>query len=132
MAHARILVVEDEIELMRATSKCLQSAGHEVIPACDGMTATKLAMDERPDLILLDIALPAGDGHTVAERLRSNVKTMSIPIVYMTSHKSEEHRRKAKELGAVGYVVKPCRPETLLGVVSQVIRKHSVASPAIA
>lgn len=123
MGNARILVVEDDVQMMMIASKCLRSGGYEVIPACDGMTATKLAVDEQPDVIVLDIGLPAGDGHTVAERLRNNVKTMGIPIVYVTGKNSKEDLARAEKLGASAYVVKPYRPETLLGRVAEAVRK---------
>lgn len=117
----KILIVEDDPDLIRALGMRLRSAGYEVSQAVDGATAAQIAIREKPDLVILDIGLPAGDGHVVAGRLRSNVKTMSVPVIYLTARATPEDMAKASEAGAAGYVLKPFKPERLLALVERVL-----------
>ena len=126
MAHAKIMIVDDEVDLVRALTLRFKSAGYEVVTATDGVTATQVAVREQPDAIVLDIGLPGGDGHTVAERLRSNMKTMSIPVVYLTARSSEKDKQRAAALGAAAYLTKPFKAEELLEVVTRLVVGVSV------
>jgi CheY-like chemotaxis protein len=118
---SRILIVDDEPELVRTLTLRLRSAGYEVLCARDGMAATQLAVREQPDLIILDIGMPAGDGHTVAARLKENVRTLGIPIVFLTARASKIDAQKAQAVGAAGYLIKPYHPEELLDVISRAL-----------
>lgn len=126
MRSARIMIVDDEPDIVKAVGMRLRSAGYDILAAADGLTATQCAVQEKPDLIILDIGLPAGDGHTVARRLRDNLKTFSTPVIYLTARNSQEDLRKAAAVGAAGYLVKPFRTEDLLGVVARVLRESGV------
>jgi two-component system chemotaxis response regulator CheY len=117
----RVLVVDDEPELRQAVGLRLKAAGYEVLAASDGHMGTQLAITERPDAILLDIGLPAGDGHTVAGRLRENPKTMGIPVIYLTARTSPIDARKAEDSGAFGYLVKPYQVDVLLSMVKKAV-----------
>ena len=126
MANRKILIVDDELDVVRVVSMRLRSAGYDVITASDGMTATKMAVSQAPDLIILDIGMPCGDGHTVAARLQNNVNTMSIPTLFLTARTSPKDRIKAVEAGAVGFLTKPYRPKELLELVSRAIPNEPV------
>jgi DNA-binding response OmpR family regulator len=115
------MVVDDEEDIVRALSMRLKAAGYEVISAADGLTATQMAVKHQPDLILLDIGMPGGDGHTVAQRLKGNLKTLTVPIIYLTAKANQEDMRKATELGAAGYLLKPFKSERLLSLVERVL-----------
>lgn len=116
---ARVLVVDDDADLLKALNLRLRAAGYEVITAQDGMTATQLAVKLQPDVIILDIGMPGGDGHVVGERLRSNLTTSAIPVIYLTARDSEKDRLKAQEMGALGYLVKPCKPQEIISMVAR-------------
>ncbi len=117
----RVLIVDDEPDIIKAVAMRLRWAGYDVLTAPDGATATQVAIKEQPDVIILDIGLPAGDGHTVAKRLNDNLKTMSIPVIYLTARDSPVDRDRASELGAFDYVTKPFEPERLLATVGRVL-----------
>jgi DNA-binding response OmpR family regulator len=121
MSQAKILVVDDEVEIARAVTIRLRAAGYEVIVAHDGMMATQLAMREAPDLVIMDIGMPCGDGHVITQRLRDNVETMSTPIIYLTARTAEVDRKRATENRAVGYLTKPFKAEELLATVSHAL-----------
>lgn len=86
---AKILVVDDEPDVVRALTMRLKFAGYEVIVASDGASATRLAITEQPDLVILDIGLPCGDGHDVAGRLCENMNTAAVPIIFLTARTSQ-------------------------------------------
>jgi CheY-like chemotaxis protein len=117
----KILVVDDEEDVVRAVGMRLKSAGYQVLCASDGLAATQMAVKHMPDLIILDIGMPGGDGHTVAQRLHANVNTMTIPIVFLTARVSKEDMEKASDVGAAGYLMKPFKSERLLSLVDRVI-----------
>ncbi len=121
MSARRIMIVDDEPDIVKAVAMRMRWAGYEVITASDGVSATQIAVKEQPDLIILDIGLPGGDGHTVARRLNDNVKTMSIPVIYLTARNASAEKKKASELGAFGYFTKPFKPEELLETVEKVL-----------
>ncbi len=125
----KVLVVDDEIEIVKAVSMRLRSAGYGVISARDGQMATQMALHEAPDLVILDIGMPCGDGHTVAQRLLAQAETMSTPIIFLTARDSEDDRRRAFQAGAIAYINKPFASQDLLAVVSRALaaskRMHS-------
>ena len=128
MPQAKILVVDDEPEIVRALTMRLRAAGYEVIAANDGLIGTKMAIQEAPDLVLLDIGMPCGNGHTVAERMMKNVKTMTIPFVFVTACTSEEDRRKAADARAAGYLTKPFKTQELLDTVAHALKLGDIRS----
>lgn len=113
----RVLIVDDEPDLVRTIGLRLQRAGYEVLMAPDAVTATQLAIAQRPDAIVLDIGLPGGDGHVVASRLKGNVRTSGIPVIFVTARAGRVDVTKAQEVGAFGYLVKPYEPAELLDLV---------------
>jgi CheY-like chemotaxis protein len=115
----KVLIVDDEPELVRALSLRLHSAGYETISAADGLAATEMAFSHQPDLVLLDIGLPFQDGYQVAKTLRTAHRTAHIPIVFLTARTWDLD--KARQFSPDGYVVKPYRPAELLDIVGKVI-----------
>src|SRR5262245_35128213 len=115
----RILVVEDEPELLRAITLRLTTAGYEVFTASDGYTATDQAWKIRPDLIVLDLGLPGLSGHGVASRLRVNGRS-PFPIIILSARSDMEDRALAGQLDAAAYLVKPYQPKQLLSVIQSV------------
>ena len=117
----KILIVDDETDIVRSLSMRLKHAGYEVIVASDGLTAISMATRNLPDLILLDIGLPCGDGHLVATRLNVNSKTMGTPIIFLTARTSDANRAKATEAGVYAYVTKPFQADELLRIIERAL-----------
>jgi len=116
----RILIVEDDQNIALALALRLKSAGYETSTAGDALTGMSAAASLQPDLVLLDISMPAGNGFTVAERMRSAVPDPA-PIIFLTASKQPGFRERARALGAAGYFEKPYEAETLLAAVREQI-----------
>jgi len=115
----RILIIEDDSKIAMALALRLKSAGHEATAAYDALTGVNAAVKNPPDLVLLDIGLPGGDGFTVAEKIQSLVRT-PIPMIFITASKQPGFRQRANELGAAGYFEKPYEAEDLLATIQDV------------
>ena len=113
----KILIVEDEPEIILAVGMRLRAAGFEVLVASDGSAATQVVLSEKPDLILLDIGIPCGNGHIIMERLRANLDTALIPVIFLTARTGDLDREKAVAAGAAAYITKPFQAEELLRAV---------------
>jgi DNA-binding response OmpR family regulator len=114
----KVLIVEDDEKIALALAVRLNSAGYETSTASDAVSGVRSALNLRPDLVLLDISMPAGSGFTVAERVRSALSTRT-PIIFLTASKQPGYRERALELGAAGYFEKPYEAEALLTAVHQ-------------
>jgi DNA-binding response OmpR family regulator len=117
----KILVIDDEPEVVSALTMRLKYANYEVISAIDGAAATRAAIMFHPDLIILDIGIPVGDGHTVAMRLSENLATVFIPIIFLTARSSQLDRDRAISVGAFDYITKPYTPDRLLKAVERAL-----------
>ncbi|NOY94108.1 MAG: response regulator [Deltaproteobacteria bacterium] len=120
---ARILVVEDEIDLADLVAFNLRQAGHEVITAGKGTTALAEVQRSRPDLVLLDVMLPDISGIEVCRRLRREAATANLPVLMLTAKGSEVDRVVGFEVGADDYVVKPFSPRELVLRVEAILRR---------
>ena len=110
----KILVVEDDTDLVELLAFNLKKAGFAIGTAVDGVEALKKARSLQPDLILLDLMLPELDGFAVCETLRRNSGTASTPIIILTALSSELARLAGMEAGANEYVTKPFSVQDLL------------------
>jgi two-component system cell cycle response regulator DivK len=113
----RILVVEDQEDNRRIVRDLLTSVGYELIEAHDGEAGVRLAKEQRPDLILMDIQLPVLDGYQATRRIKADPELRSIPIVVVTSYALSGDDQKAVAAGCDGYVAKPFSPRQLLATV---------------
>ena len=113
----RILIIEDQEDNRAILRDLLGQAGYELIEAADGLEGVKLAEQERPDLILMDIQLPVIDGYEATRRIRSVLGLKSIPIIAVTSYALSGDEAKARAAGCDGYVTKPFSPRDLLAKV---------------
>jgi DNA-binding response OmpR family regulator len=121
----KILIVDDERDILKALMIRLQGAGYEVVTAFDGAQGIFMAHKEKPDLIILDIRMPAGDGFSVAEKLKHSSSTFSIPIIFLTGSPEKDSEEKAMALGARFYIKKPYDPEELLDAIKRGLKKDS-------
>ena len=118
-----ILVVDDERDIVELVRYNLAQAGYRVVSASDGRQAVDMARRERPDLIVLDLMLPALPGAEVARALKQDEKTRAIPILMLTARGEEVDRVVGFELGADDYVVKPFSPRELVLRVQAILRR---------
>lgn len=102
-----VLLVEDDPNISLAFGVRLKAMGYGVHTAKDAVTAVSEVRKHHPDVVLLDISLPAGDGFLVAERIKKLVDTGSTPIIFITASNKEGLRERAMEMGAVGFLKKP-------------------------
>src|SRR5208283_2804448 len=121
---AKILVVDDEPDVLDLVTYNLGQAGFQTLTAADGAEALRKACSSAPDLILLDLMLPELDGLEVCKLLRRDSKTSAIPIIMLTARASEMDRIVGLELGAVDYVPKPFSPRELVLRVKKRLEKN--------
>ena len=123
----KILIVEDEKDLVRLIKYNFEKEGHKVISAYDGESGLELARKQKPDLILLDIMLPKMDGLEFCKTLR---KESEVPILFLTAKKSEVDRILGLRMGADDYVTKPFSVGELLARVDAVLRRSGAGGGA--
>lgn len=110
----RILVIEDDADTRRGLAIRLRASGYDVQIAEDTLMAMKAAVERRPDVILLDLGLPAGDGFVVLERLKSHPKLATVPVVVLSARDPAVNRPRALQAGACDYLQKPADNDRLL------------------
>ncbi len=103
----KILIVEDDEKIVCALTMRMKSLGYDVISAFDPIRGMSYVVKENPDLVILDLSMPAGGGLALAKRMRQNAKYVAIPIIVITASKQDEPRQKAKEFGIEYYLEKP-------------------------
>jgi len=117
----RILIIEDELPMRTALQDVLAGEGYRVLTAPDGESGLQRAIDEKPDLVLLDIMMPKLDGYTVCAELRRLANP--VPILMLTAKGQIEDRVQGLDVGADDYLVKPFSTEELLARVRAVLRR---------
>ena len=120
----KILVIDDNPDIVEIYTVRLKAAGYEVISSLKGAEALEKAREEKPDLIILDIAMPAMDGFETGIRLKEDFATAEIPIIMATASSAQADIVKAvSQLGAVAYMIKPFNPDVLLKEVAKALGK---------
>jgi len=119
----KILIVDDENDILTLLEYNLQKAGFHVISAQDGPEAVNAAKKERPDLIILDIMLPSMEGTEVCKILKGNETTRHIPVIMLTAKGEEVDRIVGFELGADDYIIKPFSPREMVLRVKAVLKR---------
>lgn len=123
MPAKRILVVDDEVELVRAIQIRLQQADYEVLAAYNGQEALEKAKKEKPDLIILDLMLPKMDGYKVCGLLKADTRYNKIPIIMFTARAQESDIKMGQEAGADVYITKPFEHQVLLTRVRELLKE---------
>jgi two-component system alkaline phosphatase synthesis response regulator PhoP len=126
---AKILIVDDDLEIRQLLGEQLRDLGHESIYAADGIQALSLVRRERPDLMLLDLLLPAGDGFCVLERLRNIPEIAYIPVIVFSGSRSPAAEERALMLGAREYVRKSFSGHALTEAIARVLEHGGAAAP---
>jgi DNA-binding response OmpR family regulator len=123
----KLLVVDDDLELLGLVSYALRQAGYLVVEASDGMAALAAFEREEPSLVVLDVNLPRLSGLEVCKRIRSMSR---VPVMMLTVRSAEEDQVAALDLGADDYLTKPFSPRTLLARVRALLRRAGEEKPA--
>jgi len=117
----RILLVDDEPDLVQMISLRLKSVGYEVVTACDGQEALEQVKQTKPDLLILDLMLPKLDGYKVCRLLKFDERTKELPILIFTARAQEQDIKLASECGADAYLTKPFEAKVLLGKLQELL-----------
>jgi len=117
----KILVADDSRDFVAILCKLLERNGYETLTASEGIRAIELAVKKKPDLILLDIMMPAGDGIRVLESLRSRPATKSLPIFVMTASIEPQLEEQVRQKGAQGTLFKPFDSDLLLAKIKSLL-----------
>ena len=117
MPKQKILVVDDDANLVQALRLRLLANDFDIAVACDGYAAVATAQKERPDLIILDLGLPAGDGFVVLDRLRNRANLAGVPVIVLSARDPETSEERALMAGATAYFQKPADNDELLQVI---------------
>jgi CheY-like chemotaxis protein len=120
----RVLVVDDEPDVLLLCRLNLQQRGHELLEAADGSTAIELAREHRPDVIVLDLMLPGISGYDVLEALRRDAQTAHIPVLVLTAKSLAADRERSHGLGASAFLTKPFLPNELCEMVDSLTSRE--------
>lgn len=121
MEKKKVLIADDDRDLVNALGVRLKNEGFDVLAAVDGYQALERSVSQNPDLIILDISMPCGNGPTVQERLQKMPGGLTIPIIYLTGLKLPEVDALADEPGVFAVVHKPFDAEDLLGKICRAL-----------
>jgi CheY-like chemotaxis protein len=122
---ARVMAVDDDHVIRGLLEVNLEMEGHEVVTAVDGQDALDKVYANPPDLILLDVMMPNVNGWQVAEALKGDPDTASIPIIFLSARAMEADVRKGTDLGVQAYVTKPFDPIDLMELVHRLLAERS-------
>jgi len=117
----KILLVDDEKDLVETLAFRLEASNYEVVKAHDGQDGLDKARSVHPDLIILDLMLPKMDGYKVCRMLKFDEKFKKIPIIIFTARAQESDKKMGAEVGADAYITKPFEPKELLGKIKELL-----------
>ena len=113
MNNNKILLVEDEPDIIRLVKFTLEQKNFEVVATSNGLAAIEIASTEKPDLILLDVMMPVINGYDTCVRLKKNEKTKSIPVIILSAKAQKKEVDRALRVGAADFIAKPFSPREL-------------------
>lgn len=127
MAKPKILIVDDEPDVVGLIERTLKVYGFDTLKAYDGIGALDLVSTEKPDLILLDIMMPMMSGYEVCEQIKANPQTQTIPVVCLSSAHTPDARAHSLRAGAAELITKPFMPAELVAQIRRYLRIESSA-----
>jgi len=125
MAEKKILIVDDDVDLLRGLTIRLKANNYEVVSATDAIFAVSVAMEEKPDLIILDLGLPGGDGYVIMDRLGKVAGTVGIPIIVLSAKDASLNKERALDCGAEAFFQKPADNDELLAAIRKALGKFT-------
>ncbi|MCG8406921.1 MAG: response regulator [Phycisphaerales bacterium] len=126
MNQPKVLIIEDDTDLSRAIAVRLKGIGFHVSVAQDAYQAVRYEREQRPDIVILDVNMPAGDGFIVHDRLKGFADFLA-PVIYVTGQDSDDGEQKARDLGAAAYLKKPLDFNELASVIQRCLGLEAVA-----
>lgn len=126
----RILVVDDDREIVRLARAYLEQSGYQVLVAYNGETALRILRHDHPDLVILDLMLPDRHGYDVTRTVRGDATLAALPIIMLTARVDDHDKIVGLELGADDYVTKPFNPAELMARIRAVLRRVQGEAPA--
>jgi DNA-binding response OmpR family regulator len=121
MSGKKVLIVDDDQHLVLGLSARLKASGYSVVSAMDAISAITVARKEAPDLVILDLGLPAGDGFVVLERMRALAELAATPVIVLSARDPVENEKRALETGALAYFQKPPENHEFLNAIRQAL-----------
>jgi two-component system alkaline phosphatase synthesis response regulator PhoP len=119
----KILIVEDDPSFSRAINHIIQMEGYDVITASNGIAGLRMAKEEKPDLLILDVMLPGVDGFEICHQLRQNPQTANLPIIMLSAKGQEVDKTTGLKVGASEYLTKPVDRALLLEKITSLLNK---------
>jgi len=119
---SRILIIEDELPMRTALKDCLESEGYRVLAAADGESGLKRALEEKPDLILLDVMMPLRSGYEVCTRIRERADWGHIKIIMLSAKRRDAEVTKGLAMGADLYITKPFSTRELMDKIAALLK----------
>lgn len=126
MKRDKILLADDDVRLLKALSIRLNSEGYDVIEAQDAVQAVSFARQCEPDLLVLDINMPAGDGFTIHQRIQAIEELKDIPVIYLTGERSSRTTTGAKATHASALFYKPLETERFLMTIAEILGSTAI------
>jgi len=123
----KILIAEDERDILDLIMFTLQFGGYDVIPTSNGADALEMVHKEQPDLILLDVRMPRMSGYEVCKQIKAEDDTRNIPVVFLSAKGQEVEVTTGYEMGAVDYILKPFAPNELLERLDNILSHQEVS-----
>ncbi len=123
MTKGKVLIVDDEPDIVNLIKFILERKGFETIVARDGQTAIDMAIAEKPDLILLDAVMPVVDGYEACRQLKENPATKSIPIVILSAKSQRAEIQMGIQTGAHDYICKPFDPKGFVSGIEEILKE---------
>jgi len=120
-ARKKILIMEDEVELVASIKNLLEKQGYEVNAAYDTAASIDLGVQESADLIILDLAIPGGGGFTILKEIRKSSKNEKTPVLVMTASTEKMVKDEAEAIGVEGFMCKPFEPSEFMEMVKELI-----------
>jgi two-component system cell cycle response regulator DivK len=124
-----VLLVDDYDDAREMYAEYLKFSGFETVQAASGPEAVRRALESRPDIVVMDLSLPAMDGWEATRRLKADERTASIPVLALTGHVFANLSQRAKQAGFDGFVSKPCLPEDLIAEIRKVLDAYPSSGP---
>lgn len=118
---AKILVADDERDIRDLVSFTLRFASHEVVTARDGEEALQMALQEKPDLVLLDVRMPRMTGYEACQRIKADPQTKETPVVFISAKGQDNEIETGLKAGAIAYILKPFAPNELTARVAEIL-----------
>jgi len=126
MSAKKILIIDDDEDLVMGLAIRLKSWGYIVTVATDALSAISVGRKELPDLVLLDLGLPGGDGFVVMERMRRLMSLLTVPIIVLTARDAAGNAERARKAGAFAFFQKPVENNALLRAITQALGDESI------